>query len=320
MAVAAHERSPQAGHAGAMKDPVCGMSVDPHDREAPARARRTHLLFLLGALRGEVRGGAGDVPRAASAPQAEAGAEGRHLHLPDASRDRAGRARATARSAAWRSSRRRSALEEEGPSAEYLDMRRRFWVSAALSLPLLIWVMGEHLLGLGLPRHPAAAGALAPARARDAGRALGRLADLQALLGIVPEAQPEHVDADRDRRRRRLSVQRRRDARARDLPGRLPRARGPGRRLLRGRGGDRGARPARPGARAPGARAHQRRDQGPARPRARRPRGACATTAPTRRCRSRRSRSATACGCARATRSRSTAWCSKGAARSTSRC
>ena len=30
MAVAAHERSPQAGHAGAMKDPVCGMSVDPH--------------------------------------------------------------------------------------------------------------------------------------------------------------------------------------------------------------------------------------------------------------------------------------------------
>jgi Cu+-exporting ATPase len=40
--------------------------------------------------------------------------------------------------------------EEEGPSAEYLDMRRRFWVSAALSLPLLLWVMGDHLLGIGL--------------------------------------------------------------------------------------------------------------------------------------------------------------------------
>ena len=38
---------------------------------------------------------------------------------------------------------------EEGPSAEYLDMRRRFWVSAALSLPLLVWVMADHLLGLG---------------------------------------------------------------------------------------------------------------------------------------------------------------------------
>jgi Cu+-exporting ATPase len=39
---------------------------------------------------------------------------------------------------------------EEGPSAEYLDMRRRFWVSAVLSLPLLVWVMGDHLFGLGL--------------------------------------------------------------------------------------------------------------------------------------------------------------------------
>jgi P-type Cu+ transporter len=42
----------------------------------------------------------------------------------------------------------------EGPSAEYLDMRRRFWISAALAGPLLVWVMGEHLLGLGhtIPR------------------------------------------------------------------------------------------------------------------------------------------------------------------------
>jgi P-type Cu+ transporter len=41
-------------------------------------------------------------------------------------------------------------LEDEGPSAELRDMTRRFWVSAALSLPLLVWVMGDHLLGLGL--------------------------------------------------------------------------------------------------------------------------------------------------------------------------
>jgi P-type Cu+ transporter len=39
---------------------------------------------------------------------------------------------------------------EDGPSAEYLDMSRRFWISAVLSLPLLVWVMGDHLLGLGL--------------------------------------------------------------------------------------------------------------------------------------------------------------------------
>jgi Cu+-exporting ATPase len=38
---------------------------------------------------------------------------------------------------------------EEGPSEELRDMTRRFWVSTALSLPLLVWVMGDHLLGLG---------------------------------------------------------------------------------------------------------------------------------------------------------------------------
>jgi Cu+-exporting ATPase len=39
---------------------------------------------------------------------------------------------------------------EEGPSEELRDMTRRFWVSAGFSLPLLIWVMGDHLFGLGL--------------------------------------------------------------------------------------------------------------------------------------------------------------------------
>ena len=43
---------------------------------------------------------------------------------------------------------------EDGPSTDYLDMRRRFWVSAALALPLLLWVMGDHLFGFGdmIPR------------------------------------------------------------------------------------------------------------------------------------------------------------------------
>jgi P-type Cu+ transporter len=33
----------------------------------------------------------------------------------------------------------------EGPSAEYLDMRRRFWISAALAVPLVVVAMGRHL-------------------------------------------------------------------------------------------------------------------------------------------------------------------------------
>ena len=40
--------------------------------------------------------------------------------------------------------------EDSGPSEELRDMTRRFWVSAALALPLLVWVMGDHLLGLDL--------------------------------------------------------------------------------------------------------------------------------------------------------------------------
>jgi P-type Cu+ transporter len=40
--------------------------------------------------------------------------------------------------------------EDSGPSEELRDMTRRFWLSAALALPLLVWVMGDHLLGLDL--------------------------------------------------------------------------------------------------------------------------------------------------------------------------
>lgn len=36
---------------------------------------------------------------------------------------------------------------EEGPNLELIDMTRRFWVSAALSIPLLALAMGHELLG-----------------------------------------------------------------------------------------------------------------------------------------------------------------------------
>ena len=38
-------------------------------------------------------------------------------------------------------------LEDEGDSEELVDMRRRFWVSAALSIPLLVLAMGEMIPG-----------------------------------------------------------------------------------------------------------------------------------------------------------------------------
>ena len=38
---------------------------------------------------------------------------------------------------------------EEGPNPELADMRRRFWIAAALTLPVFILEMGGHLFGLG---------------------------------------------------------------------------------------------------------------------------------------------------------------------------
>ena len=64
---------------------------------------------------------------------------------------------------------------------------------------------------------------LDPARLRHAGGAVGRLAVLRARLAIAADAQPQHVHADRDGHRRRLCLQRDRHRRAADLPGDLPR-------------------------------------------------------------------------------------------------
>ena len=105
------------------------------------------------------------------------------------------------------------------------------------------------------------------ARAGDAGRAVGRLAVLRARLGVDRQPPPQHVHADRARRRRRVRLQRRRDARAGLFPALVPHGRR-GRRVLRAGGGDRRARAARPGARAARAQPHERRDPKPARPRA----------------------------------------------------
>jgi len=46
-----------------------------------------------------------------------------------------------------------SAGEETGPSAELIDMTRRFWIGAALAVPIVILEMGAHFPGLNLHRY-----------------------------------------------------------------------------------------------------------------------------------------------------------------------
>ena len=46
------------------------------------------------------------------------------------------------------------ATAAEGPSAEYLDMRRRFWIGLVLAVPVLVLEMGGHLVDLHMVVDP----------------------------------------------------------------------------------------------------------------------------------------------------------------------
>ena len=103
-------------------------------------------------------------------------------------------------------------------------------------------------------------------RAGDAGRAVGRLAVLRTRLGLRQDAQSQHVHPDRDGHGRGLGLQRDRHLRARRIPAGLPRRGRLGPRLFRGRGGHHRAGAARAGAGIARAGADRRRDPGASRP------------------------------------------------------
>ena len=192
-------------------DPVCGMKVDHGHRKASIRTRRPPRLLLLGALPREVHRRPGQLSDQGGS-RASSCAEGHDLHLPDASPDPAGRARAAARSAAWRWSRwrcRRDRAERRADRHDppLLDRARARAAGRGAG-------DGRACPGLGLhdlvsPR----LSALAAIRARDAGRAVGRLAVLRARLGLGRAPQPQHVQPDRARHRCGLSLQPGRDVR-----------------------------------------------------------------------------------------------------------
>ena len=197
------------------KDPVCGMTVDPAHDAAPPHPSRRHLLLLLGRL---PDASSPPIPRRyldAGGAQPAAPMPGRHdLHLPDASGDPAGRARAPARSAAWRSSP-RCATADAGPNPELVDMTRRFWIGAGADRA------GR---GAGDGRPPVRLCTCCSASTLSNWMQLVLATPVVLWAGwpffvrgwqslVTP--QPQHVHADRARHRRRLALQRRRDARAR---------------------------------------------------------------------------------------------------------
>jgi Cu+-exporting ATPase len=106
---------------------------------------------------------------------------------------------------------------DEGPNPELVDFTRRFWVSVTLALPLVVISMGPMV---GLP-------------VRDwLGERVAVWAEF--ALGLDPQPQPQHVDADLHRSGGGLSLQCRGDAVPRPVPARGARPRGVGAGLFRG--------------------------------------------------------------------------------------
>ena len=118
------------------------------DREAQGRARRATFYFCSARCRERFIAEPAPLPEPRRSRSSRARPGGHDLHLPDASRDPAGRAGRTARSAAWRSSP-RSRRPRTGPNPELAGMTRRFWVALALTHPASFALeMGGHLADL----------------------------------------------------------------------------------------------------------------------------------------------------------------------------
>ena len=203
----------------AVIDPVCGMKVDP----ANPRARFEHegRAFHFCSARCRKKFEAEPARYLAPAAVAEP-APGRHdLHLPDASRDPAGRPGSCPICG--------MALEplevtaEAGPNPELLDMTRRFWIGLVLTMPVVALEMGGHIPGLGLhhlvpPRLSTwCSCVLATPVVLWAGRPF-----FQRGWASLVNRSLNMFTPHRARHRRRLSLQRGRHVRARTVPGRLP--------------------------------------------------------------------------------------------------
>lgn len=127
-----------------VKDPICGMDIDPHSAVGHAeRQGRTYYFCSSDCLSKFEAGPAKYVDIPKELPKEEASGEYTCPMHPEIVRDAPGNCPICG-----------MALEpgtvtaKEGENAELVDMRRRFWVSALLSLPVLISAMGESIPGL----------------------------------------------------------------------------------------------------------------------------------------------------------------------------
>ena len=107
---------------------------------------------------------------------------------------------------------------DDKPDPEYLDMKRRFWISAVLTLPVFALAMAEMLPNFHTIVPPNISIWIQFLLATPGGF-VGRIAIFRAGDRLDQKCQPEHVYADRDRHRRGVSFQPGRAVPARYFPG-----------------------------------------------------------------------------------------------------
>ncbi len=138
-----------ASDVATVKDPVCGMDVDPHGTEHRARHNGAPYYFCSAHCRDKFVADpepylSGERPKPAPAAP---GAQYTCPMHPEIVQDGPGDCPICG-----------VGLEPmdvtavEGPSEEYLDMRRRFWIGLVFAVPVFFLEMGAHVPGVGLHR------------------------------------------------------------------------------------------------------------------------------------------------------------------------
>ena len=193
-----------------VRDPVCGMTVDPATSQASLRPSRRRPSISARPAAGPNSPPTRSLSRQRQAEGRSAGR--RHLHLPDASADPPGRPRQLP-------DLRHGAGARGGEPRYAAQSRARRHDTAVLDRRRAGAAGG----GAGNGRSPGRRSRLGRPDAveldstglRHARRDLGGLAVLRARLAIAADAQSQHVHPDRDGHRRRLCLQRHRHRRAR---------------------------------------------------------------------------------------------------------
>ncbi|HEX9836009.1 MAG TPA: HAD-IC family P-type ATPase, partial [Alphaproteobacteria bacterium] len=133
-----------------MKDPVCGMSVDPATAKHRYEHAGTTYVFCCGGCRAKFAADPGKylTPAPAAKSEAKAGTKYTCPMHPEIVRDAPGDCPICGMALEPM-----GASPEEAANPELADMTRRFWIGAALCVPLIAIVMGQHLPNEGIHRY-----------------------------------------------------------------------------------------------------------------------------------------------------------------------